>query len=467
MRKEDLKTAFDLASELLDHEEKSPVRPYIEPDELASQLDLTLGTEGQAMAPLLATLRQLWDATPRIASRRFFNQLFAGRDAVATLAEIMSVLANTPMHTFKAAGAQVLVEREVLAHMAALVGFTDGEGMFTAGGSLSNLTAMILARNEALPDVRNQGLTSAAGRCLVYTSAEGHFSISRALGITGLGRHNARKVPIDGCGRMDVAALARMIEADRNEGATPLMINATAGTTVLGAFDPLRELASVASEHGLWLHVDGAYGGSVLLSRQHRHHLDGCELADSFSWDAHKAQGVPLSCSVLLVRRRGLLEKHFGEEAEYLFQTHSDYNPAQRSMQCARRNDALKLWAAWKHHGDAGYARRIDRLFALAGRAAEQVTADPELLLCDLQRSQPPASFNVCFSVAGCSSVEICEQLERESRLVVSHVRVGGRRWIRLVCIHPDLTEADLDIFFREVKTVARAITGAPQGSHP
>ncbi|MEM7587068.1 MAG: pyridoxal-dependent decarboxylase [Acidobacteriota bacterium] len=449
----DLKTICDLATELLAHEERSPVRPYLEPDELADRLDLALGPEGQALEPLLATLRQLWDATPRISSRRFFNQLFGGRDPVATLAEVLVVLANTPMHTFKAAGAQVLVEQEVLQHMAGFVGYDDGEGMFTAGGSLSNLAGMILARNEALPGVRDDGLTAHPERLCVYTSAEGHFSIARALGMTGLGRHNARSVPIDGAGRMRAGALRQLIDRDLRQGHRPMMINATVATTVLGAFDPLRELAEVAAEHGLWLHVDGAYGGSVLLSDRHRHLLDGCELADSFSWDAHKALGVPLSCSVLLVRRRGLLRKHFGEEAGYLFQTHDDHNPAQRSMQCARRNDALKLWTAWKHHGDAGYAQRIDRLFALAQLGAERVRADPELRLC-----QPPASFNVCFEVAGCCSVEICERLERESRLVVSHVEVDGQRWIRLVCIHQDLTEADLDVFFDEVKTVARAI---------
>ncbi len=166
--------------------------------------------------------------------------------------------------------------------------------------------------------------------------------------------------------------------------------------------------------------------------------------------------GVPLSCSVLLFRRAGLLEKSFNESAEYLFQTHHGYNPATRSMQCARRNDALKLWAAWRYHGDDGYERRIDKLFRLARRAARMIEADPDLSL-----SLEPESFNVCFEVAGCSSAEICDRLEREARILVSHVPAAGRRAIRLVCVNPDLTEVDLETFFREVKAAAAGI-GSP-----
>ncbi len=454
--KASLQAAFDLAETLLDLELREPVREYREPEELAQALDLELGRKGETMAALLEDLEKVLTESPRIASPRFLNLLFGGRDAAATIAEIVAVLANTPMHTFKAAGAQVLVEQAVLEHMAKKVGFEDGEGLFTAGGSLSNLTALVLARNEASPEAREEGLSTGV-RFVVYASGEAHFSISRGMGIIGLGRRQVRTVPVDDAGRMRVDALREMIVADLESGMRPMMINATAGTTILGAFDPLREIASVAREHGLWLHVDGAYGGSVLLSDQHRHLLDGSEEVDSFSWDAHKAMSVPLSCSVLLIQRRGLLHKHFSETAGYLFQSHEAYNPGQQSMQCARRNDALKLWAAWRFHGDEGYAQRIDRLFALARYATGLVAADPDLQLC-----HQPESLNICFEVLGISSVEICERLEREARIVISHVPLYGRRMIRLVCVNPDLSEADIDAFFREVKTVSRTIAKVP-----
>ena len=455
LRNSALNDAFELAEYLVELERSSPVRDYSSPEELERELDLTLG-EGRDMASLKASLRRLFDATPRIGGPRFFSLLFGGHDAAATTAEILTALANTPMHTWKAAGAMILVEREVLRHMASKIGFAGGDGMFTPGGTMSNLAALVVARNEALPDARDHGL--GGERCRVYTSIDGHFSIARAMGITGLGRRNVRDVPSDARGHIDVGALARMIAADARAGIRPLMINATAGTTTHGAFDPLREIAEVAAEHGVWLHVDGSYGGSVALSERHRALLDGCERVDSFAWDAHKAMGVPLSCSVLLVRHAGLLEKHFNESAEYLFQTHDDgHNPARRSLQCARRNDALKLWAAWRRHGDAGYARRIDRLFDLARKAVAMIEADPDLRLC-----LEPESFNVCFEVRGASSAEICDRLEREARLLVSHVPAGGRQAIRLVCINPEISEADLETFFQEVKMVAAGIRGKP-----
>ncbi len=446
--KHHLQGAFELAEYLADLERSVPVREYSGPEKLERELDLALGAEGHDMGSLLASLRQLFDATPRIGGSRFFSLLFGGHDAAATTAEILTAMANTPMHTFKAAGAQILVEQEVLRHMASKIGFDGGDGMFTPGGTMSNLAALVVARNETFDGARDDGL--GAQRCRVYTSTDGHFSIARAMGITGLGRRNVRDVPSDASGRIDVGALRRMVAADARAGVRPLMINATAGTTTFGAFDPLREIAEVAAEHGAWLHVDGSYGGSVSLSERHRGLLDGCELADSFAWDAHKAMGVPLSCSVLLLRRAGLLEKHFNESAEYLFQTQDGHNPATRSLQCARRNDALKLWAGWRRHGDQGYARRIDLLFSLARRAARMVEADPALRLC-----LEPESFNVCFEVKGRSSAEICDRLEREARALVSHVPFGGRQAIRLVCINPAVTEADLETFFREVKTAA------------
>ncbi len=449
--KQSLRNAFELAEYLLELERSSPIREYAGPDALQQELDLALGGEGQGMESLLDSLRQLFKATPRIGGSRFFNLLFGGHDAAATMAEILTAVANTPMHTFKAAGAQVLVEQEVLRHMASKIGFTGGDGMFTPGGTMSNLAALVVARNEAFGGARDDGLRGEP--CHVYTSTDGHFSIARAMGITGLGRRNVRDVPSDAKGRLDVRALRRMIAADVRAGVRPLMINATAGTTTLGAFDPLNEIAEVAAEHGTWLHVDGSYGGSVSLSPTHRGLLDGSELVDSFAWAAHTATGAPLSCSALLLRRPGLLEKHFNEAAEYLFQTQEGYNPARHSLQCARRNDALKLWAAWRRHGDAGYARRIDKLFQQARRAVEMIEADP-----DLRLSLEPESLNVCFEVKAASSAEICDRLEREARILVSHVPIGDRRAIRLVCINPAITEGDLEIFFREIKTVAAGL---------
>jgi glutamate/tyrosine decarboxylase-like PLP-dependent enzyme len=444
-----LELAFELAVDQLEAESELPRRGDSSPRQLRDDLGIAIDPRGSSFEAVVAKLRRLLAETPSAASPRFFNQLFGGRDPIAVVAEMLTPLTNTSMYTYKVAGPQVLVEREVLARMAAKVGYEGGEGTLSPGSSLANLTAMLIARNEAISEARERGL--AGERLTVYTSADGHYSIRKAAGILGIGRDNVRAVATDDEGRMAVAALACVLDEDLRRGDRPIMINATAGTTVLGSFDPIAEIAEIARAHGIWLNIDGALGGSVVLSRRHRHLVAGAELADSYVWNAHKMMGVPLPCSALLLAREGLLESHLSESADYLFQSEADeLNPGKRSLQCGRRNDALKLWAAWQLHGDRGYEERIDRMFELAAYLAGRIDADP-----DLDLVMWPASINVCFEVAGRSSAAICERLDQEGRLLLGHGEAAGRRAIRLVCVNPDLEERDLDAALDEIKRTA------------
>ncbi|HED52968.1 MAG TPA: aminotransferase class V-fold PLP-dependent enzyme, partial [Phycisphaerales bacterium] len=367
-----------LVQDLLDSERSTPVRPTLDPEDAERMFGLAIPKDGSSADEIVGRLREVVLATPTTSGPRFYNQLFGGREPVATLAEMLTAAMNISMYTYKVAGVQVLIERVLLEHMANLAGLSGGDGLFTPGGSMSNMAAMIIARNEADASVRNHGMTG--GRRVVYTSAEAHYSVRKNAGMIGLGRENVRKVPVDAAGRMIPKELERMARLDRDGGSLPVMVIATAGTTVMGAFDPIGPIAGIAGQHGLWLHVDGAYGGSALLSGQSAPLLAGLDRADSFAWDAHKAMGVPLTCSVLLTRKPGLMTRHFDESATYLFQQDSDsLNPGTRSLQCGRRNDALKLWALWQHLGDAGFARRTDRQLALASHVRGVVQRDPML----------------------------------------------------------------------------------------
>lgn len=441
-----------LAREVVANEGAAATAEAMDPARLASRLDLGLGADPLATPEVMARLRAVLEATPSSASWRFVNQLFGGRLPAAMAAQMLTAVSNVSMYTFKAAGAQILVERELLRHMARHAGIADAEGCFTPGGSIANLVALLLARNVAVPESRDVGLGGT--RLAVYTSAEGHYSIPKNAGILGLGRDSVRRVPTDEAGRMEVAALARMLEEDRALGVRPALINATAGTTVRGAFDPIRALAALAREYGAWLHVDGALGGSVVLCPARRELIDGVELADTFAWNPHKMMGVPLQCSVLLVARRGELTRSLDETAEYLFQSHEDdVNPGHRSIQCGRRNDALELWAAWLRLGDRGWDERIQRQFALARLAAAKIAADPALELIE-----PPPSINVCFAVRGRDSAALCDWLDREGRLKIGYGTVAGRRVLRLVCVNPDLEASDLDAILGEIRAAASAV---------
>ena len=190
--------------------------------------------------------------------------------------------------------------------------------------------------------------------------------------------------------------LRREVARALAEGARPLMVSATAGTTVLGAFDPLRPIAEVCREHGMWLHVDAAWGGGALVSAKHRGLLDGIELADSVTWNPHKLLAAPQQCSTLLVRHKQLLQAAHGSQASYLFQQDKFYDTSydfgDKHVQCGRRADVLKFWLMWKAKGSEGLERHVDRVFQLSRYFVELARRRPgwQLLL-------EPECTNVCF----------------------------------------------------------------------
>jgi len=444
--------AAEIIAEQIARDHAEPMRPGESVDALRRALPLPLDGGSLTWPDTLALLRQVLAATPTTTSRRFFNQLFGGRDPVATIAELATVLSNSPMHTFKASGVQVLVERAVLDRMGALAGLSGGDGSITPGGSLSNMMGLLLARNAAEVGARDRGLSG--NRLCTYTSVASHYSVTKAAGVVGMGRDNVRRIPIDPAGGMRVDALVEQIERDQAAGACPVVINATAGTTVLGAFDPLPQLADVAARYGIWLHVDAAYGGSILFSSRHRHLLEGTERADSLTWDAHKLLGVPLTCSALLTRKPGACTEALDEPASYLFQEQALPDPGRGSFQCGRHNDALKLWLSWKHHGDAGMAARIDRLFGLAEHAAARVAASPGAHLV-----REPASFNVCFTVDGVDAARLCRGLWEHGIAKVGHAEVDGAPVVRWVFVNPEVTTDDVDAVFDEMLKLAPTLS--------
>ena len=442
---------FEVAESFLNLEEDEPVTTFRTPRALSTDFDFTLSDDGRSLEDVFSLLGRVMAATPKSTTRRFWNQLFAGRDVPSTAAEMLTVLLNSSMYTFKAAGPHILIEHELTRHMLGKIGFSGGGGMFAPGGSLSNMAAMIVARNVAQESCRDRGH---AGTPLVaYASAEAHYSIKKNAGLIGTGRDNVRHIPTDGRGRMRPDALEDALARDLRAGNIPYIVIATAGTTVPGAFDPIPPLAAICERHTIWLHIDGAMGGSIILSSQ-GDLLEGSELADSFTWDAHKMMGVPLLCSSILFRDKDILLDHFDEAADYLFQPDGvDLDPGTKSMQCGRRNDALKLWAAWKFHGDAGFKRVIDHLFMLTRYAASIVEADPSMTL-----AREPESVTLCFECDATSSVAICDLLRKENRQIIGYAIVDGRYIIRLACFNADATTEDIDRLFEDIREVAHGL---------
>src|SRR5215218_7614282 len=243
------------------------------------------------------------------------------------------------------AGGADLVEEQALRWVADFVGFPLAEGAFTSGGMTSNLTALLAARERALPGARVDGVGSR--RAAVYCSDEAHHSVVRAVETCGLGSAAIRRIPIDGRRRMRADALAQALEEDYADGVVPVAVVATAGTTLTGAVDPLDAIADVCERHGVWLHIDGAYGLPAAAAPTAAPLFAGLERADSATLDAHKWLGLQKSCSVVLLREEGPLRAAFGHEERYMLHEGDVANPVDRTLEYSRPLRSLRLWMAF------------------------------------------------------------------------------------------------------------------------
>ena len=457
----EIKAAINLTTEkILDYVQENQgqetkVIDYQSAELLKDQLDLSLPEQGVTLEELIFVIESYLRHSTRTSSHQFFNQLWGGFEITGVLAEMVTSAANTSMYTYEVAPVATLIEMTLIEALIQLVGFEQGEGLMVTGGSNANLMGMLCARHRCLPQAKANGLQH--HQLVAFVSDQSHYSFLKAANLLGIGTKNVTQIPSDRGHRMDPEALDRAIQQSLSQGKTPFFVGATAGTTVLGAFDPLEEIAEITHKYQVWLHVDGAWGGPVLFSQQHRHLLANSELADSFTWDAHKLMGVPLICSAILLKQNGILsEVSASGDTDYLF--HDDENSAydlgHRSFQCGRKVDALKLWLAWKYYGRSGYESRVDRFFELAQYATEFIRNCKQLELM-----VEPSFLNICFryrpvdrpldnSTLDCMNLDIRSKLMHTGQALVNHAKYQGQVVIRLVLANPEITTCDLDRFF-------------------
>ena len=341
--------------------------------EAGAELELKQGADPVDMDGIKRAVHAVMDNSVRSSHPLFLNQLYSGIDPVALAAEWLASTLNANVHTFEVAPVLTEIEKAVLAKTArmwlapGLSGTTPShDGLIVPGGSLANMYSMIVARDKAEPEARNKGHS---GKLVAFCSEQSHYSYRKAAMVMGLGMDNMIKVACDENGAMIAAELEKEVEAAKARGMTPFYAGTTAGSTVLGAFDDFHGAADVCQRHDMWMHVDGAWGGAAALSQAQRKFLDGFERADSFCWNPHKMLGLPLQCSIFVTRHEGSLSKANGVQADYLFQPDKNNAGADlgdRSIQCGRKADALKIWLSWKARGDDGFGALVDRAFGLA-----------------------------------------------------------------------------------------------------
>ncbi|XP_053160009.1 cysteine sulfinic acid decarboxylase [Hemicordylus capensis] len=444
-----------------------------EPEELQRILDLDLKDNGEPQERLLEHCRDVIRHSVKTCHPRFFNQLFSGLDPHALAGRMITEMLNTSQYTYEIAPVFVLMEVVVLKKLRELIGWESGDGIFCPGGSISNMYAMNVARFHYFPDCKQKG-NWAIPKLAIFTSQECHYSMQKGAAFLGIGTDNIYLVAADEKGKMIPVDLEKQINQAKSEGAFPFFVNATCGTTVLGSFDPLTEIAELCARHRIWLHVDAAWGGSALLSRKHRHLLDGIERADSVAWNPHKMLMTGLQCSAFLLRdTSGLLQRCHCAKATYLFQTDKFYNMAydmgDATIQCGRKVDCLKLWLMWKANGTRGLEQRVNRAFAFTSymtaeikkREGFQLVIEPEFInLCfwfvppSLRGKEKCTDYYVRL---GKVAPAIKERMMKKGSMMVSYQPHGSKvNFFRQVVTNPAVTREDLDFFLDEIERLGR-----------
>lgn len=427
-------------ADYLDHVEERPVFPRVEPSELHRLFDEPL-PEGPA--PLDAVLDELNEKLlpycTHVSHPGYFGLITPTPTPAGILADLLASALNQNVGAYSIGPSAVALERRTVRWLTDLVGY-DGRagGNLTSGGTMAHFIGLKLARDGVSGDsAQHEGVTE---KWAVYTSEERHVSVDKAVDAVGLGRDSLRALPTDDAFRLDLDALERALEDDKARGVRPMALVGMGGTTNTGAVDDLAALRRIADREKMWLHVDAAYGGGVLLSDGLRPLLADLDLADSVVLDPHKWFYAPLDAGAILVKDEARLTASFGIAPPYLTDRTDEagerYNYYVHGFEQSRRFRALKVWMALKRYGAREVGRWVEANVALARRLYDLASADP-----DFEPAAAPPMSAVClrFAPPGVDERVLAPLHDRVARRVqddghywISTTQMKGKTWFRV-----------------------------------
>ncbi|GFN94772.1 glutamate decarboxylase protein [Plakobranchus ocellatus] len=450
-----------------------PVMNFKHPNELKSLLDLDITAGPATYEQLLEEMKRMIQYSPKPGHPHYHDPFYGSLDAYSQAGSWLSSSLNVNLHTFEISPVFIVLEKYIFKKLCDLVGFQHGDGMFCPGGTNCNFFGLHLARFKKFPEVKKTGMFSLPTlRC--YISEDGHHSLLKAVNYLGFGGNSVVPVSTDDRGRMLVSDLESSITSDIEKGYMPLMVMATCGSTVLGSFDDLTAISKVCKTYNIWLHADANWGGGVAASKQHRHLLKGSHLCDSLTWNLHQLNGLPEQCSVFLINdpTGNALEEANSARAEYLFQPdkHYDisYDSGDKTVQCGRKSDVVKLWMQWRALGDSGIEARIDQAFENARYLTEKLRTNEgfKLVLPEFECT------NVCFwyiphrlrgqlednkwwQEIGKIAPKIKERMTRTGSLLIQYQPMSNKGFVnffRAIIHNPLCRPRDMDFIVEEIE---------------
>lgn len=462
-----IKKSNDRSNKILD---------FHHPEQMMNVMDFTLPDNPQNLDQILVDCKDALKYQVKTGHPRFLNQLSQGLDVISMAGEWLAATANTNMFTYEIAPVFIMMEHEVLIKMREIIGFHEGDSILAPGGSISNMYALIIARHKFFPEHKRKGMSAINGRVAIYTSEQCHYSIRGGAATIGLGLDSCFAVECDEKGRMRPDKLEELIVKHKAEGRKPFFVNCTTGTTVMGAFDPINDIADICQKHNLWMHVDAAWGGGLLMSEKYRQaRFSGVERADSLTWNPHKLLGALLQCSTFHLKEKGILNECNTMDAEYLFQQdkHYDvqYDTGDKVIQCGRHNDIFKFWLMWRAKGKNGLGAQMDRLMDLTKyQIVRMKDMEDRFYLLD----DDPQCVNVCFWYIpprlrdtpqskekeielGKITATLKKRMMMAGTLMVSYQPLGNKpNFFRSILSNPATREEDIDFMLEEMERLGK-----------
>jgi aromatic-L-amino-acid/L-tryptophan decarboxylase len=430
----------DLLAEYLEHIEERRVFPDVEPRTLAELFAEPLPQDPRPADQVVSDLEaKLLPYCTNVGHPGYMGLITPSPNPIGIIADFICSALNQNIGAYTIGPAAVAMERRVVRWLTDLAGYgEEAGGNLTSGGMMANFIGLKLARDWATQDKAQQdGIQQ---RWAVYASEERHVSVDKAVDAVGLGRSALRALPTDTNFRVRLDALEAAIAEDHKHGIHPMCIVGVFGTTNTGAVDPVGELRTIADREGMWLHMDAAYGGGMLLSHAWPMRNQGLELADSITIDPHKWFYAPLDAGAILVKDERRLTASFGMKPSYLTdeldRANERYQYYVHSFEQSRRFRGLKVWMSFKRYGTRQIGEWIDGNIRQAKHLYALVAKHPEFE----PASDPPMSA-ICIRHRGADldeaqskelHAEVARRIEQGGRFWISTTELKGKAWFRI-----------------------------------
>lgn len=449
----------DLVNDYFANVSKLPVFPETSGGAASRALGTDIPIEPHSIEELLQDCRTILEHSRHNGHPRFFGYVASPATAPGAFADLIASAVNVNVTSWRSGPAATEVERTVIRWLGSLIGYGDNShGLLTSGGSMANLTALLIAhRSKSEKDVAGKGVWNTGAPMTIYASDQIHMSIPKAADILGLGRDQVRLVESDNEFRLDLRLLRERIAADRENGLKPFCVVASSGTVNTGAVDPLNDVADIAKEFNLWFHIDGAYGALGRLDETKRALFDGLARADSVSLDPHKWLYVPLDSGCLLFRDEAVARAAFSfDEADYIKVHEQDEQESfafwNYGPELSRRFRALKIWITLRYYGARRIAAAISEDMALAAYMAEcvkkaddfELLAPVELSICCFRYVAPTLQARPDTELDELNS-RIMNLIQRAGRAYVSSATLNGKFALRACITNFRTTRSDID----------------------